>query len=61
MEANLEDEGFATARSAMQIAPTEIENVLWYSDFMSEHDKAREAIQVLKDTIHLRPMIKHST
>ena len=55
MEANLEDEGFATARSAMQIAPTEIENVLWYSDFMSEHDKAREAIQVLKDTIHLRP------
>lgn len=55
MEANLEDEGFATARSAMQIAPTEIENVLWYSNFMSEHDNAREAIQVLKDTIHLRP------
>jgi len=55
MEANLEDEGFATARSAMQIAPTEIENVLWYSDFMSEHNNAREATQVLKDTIHLRP------
>jgi predicted Zn-dependent protease len=55
MAANLEDEGFATARSAMQIAPTEIENVLWYSDFMSEHNNAREAIQVLKDTIHLRP------
>ena len=55
MTANLEDEGFATARSAMQIAPTEIENVLWYSDFMSEHNNAREAIQVLKDTIHLRP------
>ena len=55
MEANLEDEGFATARSAMQIAPTDIENVLWYSDFMSEHDNAREAIQALKDTIHLRP------
>ncbi len=55
MQANLEDEGFAAARSAMQIAPTEIENVLWYSDFMSEHNNAREAIQVLKDTIHLRP------
>ena len=55
MAANLEDEGFATARSAMQIAPTEIENVLWYSDFMGEHNNAREAIQVLKDTIHLRP------
>ncbi len=55
MAANLEDEGFSTARSAMQIAPTEIENVLWYSDFMSEHNNAREAIQVLKDTIHLRP------
>jgi len=55
MTANLEDEGFSTARSAMQIAPTEIENVLWYSDFMSEHNNAREAIQVLKDTIHLRP------
>ncbi len=55
MAANLEDEGFSTARAAMQIAPTEIENVLWYSDFMSEHNNAREAIQVLKDTIHLRP------
>lgn len=55
MEANLKDEGFATARSAMQIAPTEIENVLWYSDFMSEHENAREAIQILKDTIHLMP------
>lgn len=55
MQANLQDEGFATARSAMQIAPTEIENVLWYSNFMGEHDNAREAIQVLKDTIHLRP------
>ena len=55
MEANLEDEGLAAARSAMQIAPTEIENVLWYSDFMGEHDHARDAIQVLKDTIHLKP------
>ncbi len=55
MKADLEAEGFATARSAMQIAPTEIDNVLWYSDFMSEHNNAREAIQVLKDTIHLRP------
>ena len=55
MEANLQDESFAAARSAMQIAPTEIENVLWYSDFMSEHNNSREAIQLLKDTIHLRP------
>jgi len=29
MDANLEAEGLATARSAMQIAPTEIENVVW--------------------------------
>jgi len=55
MEASLEDEGFATARAAMQIAPTDIENVLWFSDFMSKHNNARDAIQVLKDTIHLRP------
>ena len=55
MEANLENEGFATARSTMQIAPTDIENVLWYSNFMSEHNNARESIQVLKDTIHIRP------
>lgn len=55
MAANLEEEGFAAARSALQIAPTEIENVLWYSDFMAEHNNPREAIQLLKDTIRLKP------
>ncbi len=55
MTADLENEGLSTARSALQIAPTDIENVLWFSDFMSQHNRARDTIQLLKDTIQLRP------
>lgn len=58
MTAGLEHEGLATARSAFQIAPTEIENILWFSDFMCLHHQTAEAILVLRDAIHLRPSDK---
>ncbi|MFZ3069554.1 MAG: tetratricopeptide repeat protein [Anaerolineaceae bacterium] len=51
----LPDEGMAAARAALQLSPTDLENVLWYSNFTSRNHKEREAIQVLKDTIHLLP------
>lgn len=54
-QADLGEESLAAARSALQIAPTELENVLWYSDMMCRNNNEKEAIQVLKDAIHLRP------
>jgi len=53
--AGLRSEGLAAARAALQLAPTELENVLWYSDFCTRNHNEREAIQLLKDTLYLLP------
>ena len=53
--AGLREEGLAAARATLQLAPTELDNVLWYSSFCGAHENEREAIQVLKDTLHLLP------
>jgi tetratricopeptide (TPR) repeat protein len=55
LSSGLQSEAFNTARASLQIAPAELENVLWFTGFMNEHDNEKEAIQVLKDAIHLRP------
>lgn len=55
LDANLNDEAFNTARSALQIAPSDVDNILWFSAFMNQQDNHKETIQVLKDAIHLRP------
>ena len=48
-------EGLAAARAALQLAPTDLENMLWYSDFCTRNRNERDAIQLLKDTLHLLP------
>ncbi|MFA5611661.1 MAG: tetratricopeptide repeat protein [Anaerolineaceae bacterium] len=55
LKSSLEQEAFNTARASLQIAPSDLENILWFSGFMSDHGNEREAIQILKDAIHLRP------
>ena len=55
LNAGLNNEAFNTARANLQIAPANLDNVLWFSDFMSDQNNEKEAIQVLKDAIHLRP------
>lgn len=55
LKSSLEQEAFNTARASLQIAPSDLENILWFSGFMSDHGNEKEAIQILKDAIHLRP------
>ena len=54
-QAELKEEAFNIARAALQIAPSEVDNLLWFIAFMSEHNNEKESIQVLKDALHLRP------
>ena len=54
-QAELKEEAFNIARAALQIAPSEVDNLLWFSAFMSEQNNEKESIQVLKDALHLRP------
>ena len=55
LKAGSNNEAFNTARASLQIAPADLDNVLWFSEFMSDQNNEKEAIQVLKDAIHLRP------
>ena len=55
LKAGLNIEAFNTARASLQIAPADLDNVLWFSEFMSNQSSEKEAIQVLKDAIYLRP------
>ena len=54
-DSNLQEEAFNTARAALQIAPSDVDNILWFSSFMNGHENQKESIQVLKDAVHLRP------
>lgn len=51
----LEEEAFTVARAALQIAPGDVKNILWFSTFMNDRNNEKESIQVLKDALHLRP------
>jgi tetratricopeptide (TPR) repeat protein len=55
LDSDLRDEAFNTARAALQIAPSDVENLLWFSGFMNEQHNEKETIQVLRDALHLRP------
>ena len=51
----LEEEANNIARAALQIAPGDVKNILWFSTFMNDRNNEKESIQVLKDALHLRP------
>jgi len=53
--ADLREESLAAAKATLQLAPTELDNVLWYSNFCSANGNEREAVQVLKDALYLLP------
>lgn len=53
--ADMPEESLAAAKATLQLAPTELDNVLWYSGFCSKNGNEREAVQVLKDTLYLLP------
>ena len=53
--AGLREESEAAANTALQMAPAQLENVLWFSRFASESSNPRAGIKVLQDAVQLRP------
>ncbi len=51
----LVEEGLNSAKAALQLAPADLDNVLWYSNFTLHNQNEQESIQVLRDAIRLHP------
>lgn len=54
-KSGLIDQAIESAQNALQLAPTETANVLWFSKFMQTNQRPHEAIQALKDAIFSKP------
>lgn len=54
-EAELRNDALSTAQKALDIAPDDIENLTWVSDFTLELDSPRHAIPALEELINLNP------
>lgn len=55
LKAGLHSEAFNSARSVYQMEPNNLQNLLWYCNFMAENDNPSESTQVLEDALRLRP------
>ncbi|NLW72511.1 MAG: tetratricopeptide repeat protein [Chloroflexi bacterium] len=55
LAAGMNAEAFNVARSVFQLESNNLANLFWYSDFMVRNDNEREALEVLKDALRLRP------
>jgi tetratricopeptide (TPR) repeat protein len=55
LKSGLIDEAISNAQTALQLASTDSENVLWYAKFMQTNQRPHDAIQALKDAVYLRP------
>lgn len=55
LKSDLKDKAIESAQTALQLAPTDTNNVLWFSRFMQANQKPHDAIQALKDAIFIRP------
>lgn len=54
LKSGLIDEAISSAQTALQLASTDPENVLWYAKFMQMNQRPHDAIQALKDAVYLR-------
>ena len=55
LKSGLNDKAIESAQTALELAPTDTHNVLWYSKFMQANHRIHDAIQALKDAIFRRP------
>lgn len=55
LKSDLQEKAIESAQTALQLAPTDTNNVLWFSKFMQANQRPHDAIQALKDAIYLRP------
>ncbi|MFH1446676.1 MAG: tetratricopeptide repeat protein, partial [Chloroflexota bacterium] len=55
MMSQLTNEGLNSAKAALQIAPQDLENILWFTQFMIKNDQPQNAILSLKNAIRIAP------
>lgn len=53
--AELQEEAFKSARTALHILPEDTSNLLWFSDFMFRNGQSEPCIQALKEAIKFTP------
>lgn len=61
-DADLMGKAYSTAKSAMKLAPQDVENILWYAHFNIDTQQPDEAIKALKDALQITadcPRIKY--
>ena len=55
MMSQLTNEGLNSAKAALQIAPQDLENTLWFTQFMIKNGQPQQAILSLKNAIRIAP------
>ncbi len=49
------DKAKFTAKLTLKLAPQNINNVLWYADFMTKNNEVNEALKALKEALQMNP------
>ncbi len=52
---DLDRKAQSTAKSALRLAPTEIDNILWYANFKTNNNEPEEAVKALKEALQINP------
>ena len=55
MMSEFANEGLNSAKAALQIAPNDLENILWFTQFMIKNGQTQQAILSLKNAIRIAP------
>jgi tetratricopeptide (TPR) repeat protein len=53
--ADLFEKAQQTAKSALKMAPQDIQNILWYAHFKSRSNEPQEAVKALKEALQIMP------
>jgi len=53
--ADLFEKSQNTAKSALKMAPQDIQNILWYADFNNSNDQPQEAVKAIKAALQITP------
>jgi tetratricopeptide (TPR) repeat protein len=53
--ADLFEKANQTAKSALKIAPQDIQNILWYAHFKNRNNEPQEAVRALKEALQITP------
>jgi tetratricopeptide (TPR) repeat protein len=52
---DFEDKAHQIARSTLKLAPQEVNNILWYAEFMAKRNDMEEALKALTEALQMNP------